>query len=284
MSARLLDGRALGAEILQDARRLSRETRRRRGRAPRLALIAAVGDAAARYLKAKLRACAEAEVEAEVHAEALDGASAPRLLARLARDPAVDAIVVETPYPGGLSAREVSQLLPAEKDAEGVGAQAYGRLFLAKSWKEAGTLIAPCTALAIARLVVSARAPLAGRRALVVGRSATVGRPAAHLLSTLDMTVTLAHSRSLGLERLCREAEVLVAAAGVPELIPASWVRRGAVVVDAGMHSLGARLVGDVAAGAAKRAGAMTPVPGGVGPVTTAVVVLQAARLARARS
>ena len=284
MSARLLDGRTLAARILAEARRLSLAARRRRGRAPRLAIVAAAGDSAGSYLKAKLRACAAAGVETVVH-RLSPGPRAKTLglLADYASDPAMDALIVETPYPRGLTAADVAALVPADKDAEGVTAASYGRLFQAKDWKEAGAAMGPCTAVALARLALSARVPLAGRRAVVIGRSATVGRPAAHLLSTLDLTVTLAHSKTRGLAALCREADVLVAAAGVPGLVKASWIKRGAVVLDAGIHLRRGKLVGDVAPGAAARAAFLTPVPGGVGPVTTAVAVLQTALLASRR-
>lgn len=281
MSARLLDGRALAAEILEEARALSRAARRRRGRAPRLAIVAAADASAASYLKAKLRACAAAEVETVVH-RLSPGPRAKTLglLADLAADASVDALIVETPYPRGLSAADVADAVPPAKDAEGMSPAAYGRLFLTKSWDEASRLVVPCTALAVTRLALAAKIPLAGRRAVVLGRSATVGRPAAHLLSTLDLTVTLAHSRSRGLPALCRQADVLVAAAGVRGLVKPSWIKRGALVLDAGVHVVDGRVVGDVAPGAERRAGRLSPVPGGVGPVTTAAVVLQAARLA----
>jgi len=283
-TARLLDGKALAAQLLSEARRISRAVAARRGRGPRLAVVASAGGAAESYLKAKLRACSEAEVEAVVHRIS----SGPRgktigLLADIAADSSVDALIVETPYPRGLTSADIAALVPAAKDAEGVTPEAYGRLFLAKTWAEASRVSAPCTAEALARLARAAKVPLAGRRALVVGRSATVGRPTAHLLTCLDMTVTLAHSRTKGLAGLCREADLLAVAAGVPGLIKPSWVKRGAMVLDAGIHFRRGRLVGDCAAGVALRARIMTPVPGGVGPVTTAVAVLQAARLAAAR-
>ena len=276
MSARLLDGRAQAAAILAEARALSR----RRGRAPRLAIVAASGGAAGSYLKAKLKACAEAGVAVSVH-RLSHGPRAKTLglLADLAGDATVDALIVETPYPRGLTPADVAAAIPAAKDAEGVTAESYGRFFMAKSWDEAAGLTGPCTAVAIARLARAAKVPLAGKRAVVIGRSATVGRPAAHLLSTLDLTVTLAHSRTKNLAALCREADVLVAAAGVPGLVKPSWIKRGALVLDAGVHLVRGKLVGDVARGAEKRAGAMTPVPGGVGPVTTAIAILQAALL-----
>lgn len=284
MSARLLDGRALAAALIAQARALARAAKRRRGRAPRLAIVVAAEASAASYLKAKLRACDAAEVESSVH-RLSPGPRAKTLglLADLAADSGVDALIVETPYPRGLTAADVSAAIPPAKDAEGITPAVYGRLFLAKTWEEAARLTAPCTAYALARLALAAKVPLAGRRALVLGRSTTVGRPTAHLLSTLDLTVTLAHSRSRDLAALCREADVLVAAAGARGLVEPSWLKRGALVLDAGIHVVGGKIFGDVAPGAERRAGVLTPVPGGVGPVTTAAAVLQAARLAAAR-
>ncbi|MBI4371875.1 MAG: bifunctional 5,10-methylenetetrahydrofolate dehydrogenase/5,10-methenyltetrahydrofolate cyclohydrolase [Elusimicrobia bacterium] len=283
MSARVLDGRALSKKITREARALSRSIKRRRGHAPCLAIVAAAHASARSYLQAKLRACAAAGVKASVR----QLAAGPRArvldrLARIAADPGVDAVLVESPYPAGLSTAEVAAVLPPGKDAEGLSPAIYGRLFLAKSWKEARGLIAPCTAAAVARLALAAKTPLAGRRAVVIGRSIVVGQPAAHLLSALDLTVTLAHHLTRGLPALCREADVLVAAAGRPGLVKPSWIKRGALVIDVGVSLAQGRLVGDVAPGAAARAAYLTPVPGGVGPVTTAVAVLQAARLAAA--
>jgi len=284
MSARFLDGKTLALKVLGQARKLSAATLRRRGRAPRLAVVASAGGAAESYLKAKRRACSEAGVEMIIHRLS----NGPRkkilgLLSDIAADASIDALIVETPYPPGLSAADISSAVPPAKDAEGVTPEAYGRLFLAKTWAEASNVAAPCTAEALARLALAAKVPLSGRRALVIGRSGTVGRPTAHLLTCLNMTVTLAHSRTRNLSRLCREADLLVAAAGVAGLIKPSWIKKGSVVLDAGVHFKNGRVIGDCAEGAAKRAGVMTPVPGGVGPVTTAVAVLQAARLASIR-
>lgn len=285
MSARILDGRPLAIRLMAEAKRRATAVTARRGRRPRLAIVASAGAAAGSYLKIKLRACESAGVEAVVHRLS----PGPRektlgLLADLCGDAGADAVLIETPYPAGVAAADAAALIPADKDAEGITAAAYGRLFLAKSWKETAGLVVPCTALAIARLALASKVALAGRRAVVVGRSATVGRPAAHLLGTLDLTVTLAHSRTKNLAALCREADVLVLAAGAPGLVKASWVKRGAVVIDAGVNVVRGRLKGDAAAPVATRAGFLTPVPGGVGPVTTACAVLNAVLLAERRT
>lgn len=285
MNARVLKGSPLAKRLLAEARRRALAVSRRRGRAPRLAIVAAADASAGSYLKAKLKACAEAGVEVVVH-RLSPGPRAKTLglLADLAADASADALLIETPYPRGVDAHTAAAAVPADKDAEGITPAAYGRLFLAKNWKEASSLVVPCTALALARLALASRLSLRGRRAVVIGRSATVGRPAAHLLSTLDMTVTLAHSRTRNLAGLCREADLLVLAAGVPAMVKPSWIKRGAVVLDAGIHLVRGRLSGDAARGADKRAGVLTPVPGGVGPVTTACAVLNAVLLAERRS
>jgi len=285
MSAKLLDGKKLSLRLLGEARRRAAAVARKRGRAPRLAIVASADGAAGSYLKAKLRACEAAGVEAVVHR--LSPASRTKtigLLADLAGDASADALMIETPYPRGLTAADAADAVPADKDAEGITPGAYGRLFLAKTWKETAPLVVPCTALALARLALAAGVPLAGRRAVVIGRSATVGRPAAHLLAALDMTVTLAHTRTKGLPALCREADLLVLAAGVPGLVKASWVKRGAVVLDAGVTVVRGKLKGDASPGVASRAAKVTPVPGGVGPVTTACAVLNAVLLAERRT
>lgn len=285
MSAKVLDGRTLAIRLLTEAKRRAAAVTRRRGRAPRLAIVASSDAAAGSYLKIKLRACASSGVEAVVH-RLSPGPRAKTLglLADLAADPSADAWLIETPYPRGITAADAAAAIPPEKDAEGITPAAFGRVFLAKSWKETAGLVVPCTAVAIARLALASGLALAGRRAVVVGRSATVGRPAAHLLSTLDMTVTLAHSRTKGLAAVCREADLLVLAVGAPGLVKASWVKRGAVVIDAGVSVVRGRLLGDAASGVASRAGRLTPVPGGVGPVTTACAVLNAVLLAERRT
>lgn len=285
MSAKELSGRPLAIRLMAEAARRAGAVTRRRGRAPRLAIVAAPDAAAGSYLKIKLRACASSGVETVVHR--LSPASRVKtlgLLSDLCTDPGVDAIIVETPYPKGVTPADAAAVIPKDKDAEGITAEAFGRLFLAKTWKETAGLVVPCTAKAIALLAKASGATLAGRRAVVVGRSATVGRPTAHLLASLDMTVTLAHSKTKGLAALCREADLLVLAAGAPGLVKPSWIKRGATVIDAGVHLVRGHLVGDAARGADRRAGVLTPVPGGVGPVTTACAVLNAVLLAERRS
>lgn len=285
MSAKLLDGKKLALRLLAEARRRAAAVSRRRGRPPRLAVVAAADASAASYMKATLNACAAAGVAVAVH-RLSPGPRAKTLglLADIAGDASADALIIETPYPRGITAADVAAAIPPDKDAEGLTPGVYGRLFLAKVWKETENLVVPCTALALARLALASGVALSGRRAVVLGRSATVGRPAAHLLSTLDMTVTLAHSRTKDLAALCRDADVLVLAAGSPGLVKASWIKRGAVVLDAGVTMVRGHLKGDASPQVASRARLLTPVPGGVGPMTTACAVLNAVLLAERRA
>jgi len=250
--------------------------------------LGAQGPAARAYRQAQLKACRAWSLEGV--AQSLPGSASRRelldLLENLAHDEAVDAILLELPLPPGLPPSEALCALPPEKDVEGVTPVRYGRLFLAKAYSELESLnlIAPPTALAIAELLRETRLPLAGKRAVVVGRSGIVGRPAAHLLTALDLTVTLCHSRTRDLEGEIRRADIVVAAIGRAGLIRGSWLKRGAVVIDAGVSEQEGRICGDVDfQEARKTAATLTPVPGGVGPVTIAMLLANAVRLAEAR-
>ncbi|HEX5327854.1 MAG TPA: bifunctional 5,10-methylenetetrahydrofolate dehydrogenase/5,10-methenyltetrahydrofolate cyclohydrolase, partial [Acetobacteraceae bacterium] len=184
-------------------------------------------------------------------------------------DPAIDAILVQLPLPPAIDTAAVLQAVDPAKDVDGfhplnVAALAAGRAALV-----------PCTPLAVMHLLESAKVMLTGANALVLGRSAIVGRPMAALLLAANATVTVAHSRSRDLPRLCRRADILVAAIGRPEMVRGDWIAEGAAVIDVGINRLAdGRLVGDVAyAEAIERAGAITPVPGGVGPMTIACLL-----------
>ena len=208
-------------------------------------------------------------------------------MSKLGGDPEVDGVILDVPVPAPLDPARLVEAIPAEKDVEGVTAQNLGRLYAQKSWdaiKKAEVLV-PCTANAIAHLVLEAKVPLAGRHAVVVGRSTIVGRPTAHLLSTLDATVTLCHSKSADLARYVADAGVLVTALGKPGAVKGAWVKPGAVVADAGISTQEGQLVGDVeAASAAQRAAWLTPVPGGVGPLTVTFLLYNTVLAAERRT
>lgn len=259
MSAEIFDGRALALKIKQGLRR----------RRLRLAIIRGADDeASTQYRQAKIKACREAGMETII--------CAPAKLGRMARDRRIDAIIVELPPPPGIKENELLAALPPEKDAEGVSPLSFGRLMLARRWRDLSGLPLPCTASAVIRILKAAGVTVSGRQAVVVGRSNIVGKPVAQLLSLLGATVTLCHSRTRDLAAYVRRADILVAAAGRPGLIRGGWIKKGASVIDAGAGK------GDVEfVQARRRAGLITPVPGGVGPVTTASLLANIHLLAR---
>jgi methylenetetrahydrofolate dehydrogenase (NADP+)/methenyltetrahydrofolate cyclohydrolase len=184
-------------------------------------------------------------------------------------DPSVDAILVQLPLPPHIATEAVLDAIDPAKDVDGLTPTSAGLLAAGRPG------LVPCTPLGVMKLLAAAGAKLAGTRALVLGRSVLVGRPMAALLTGADATVTLAHSRTRDLAAECRRAEVLVAAVGRPEMVRGDWVAQDAVVIDVGINRTAAgTLVGDVAyAEVAPHAGAITPVPGGVGPMTIACLL-----------
>ena len=277
MSARILDGRAVAAEVLAEVG-VRAERLRARGVVPCLAVVL-VGDdpASAIYVRNKGRRAAEVGIEArDVRLPA--STSESDLLARvdaLARDPAVHGLLVQLPLPPGIDARRVLEAIPPAKDVDGFHPENLGRLVIGDP------RLVPCTPAGCMRLLAHTGIDLCGKRAVVVGRSNIVGKPMAHLLLQADATVTIAHSRTRDLPRVVGEADVVVAAAGRQGLVRGAWIREGAVVLDVGINRVEGRLTGDVEfAAAAERAAWITPVPGGVGPMTIACLmenVVQAA-------
>ena len=278
--ARRLDGEEPAASVRYLA---TTEVRRLRelGVEPALALVSVGEDPASQiYLKRKSEACAEAGIairRVSLAAGATTGAIVERVR-ELGSDPAVHGILVQLPLPPPAAASDVIAAIPPAKDVDGFHPENVGRIALGLP------AFAPATPRGILELLRYHQVPLAGRHAVVLGRSAIVGRPLATMLSSkgLDMTVTVGHSASgPELQELARNADLLVAAIGRPEHITGDWVKPGATVVDVGIHRVpdpsrrsGHRLTGDVeAASVARVAGALSPVPGGVGPMTVAMVV-----------
>lgn len=290
MSAQLLKGKPLSDAIRRDLGARARRLTEERGTPPHLAIIAIGGDPGSQvYLRKKLEACREVGVETTVESLPAKIAEAKvwRLMSKLGEDPDVDGIILDVPVPAPLDPARLVEAIPAEKDVEGVTAQNLGRLYAQKAWeaiKKAEVLV-PCTANAIVHLILEAKAPLSGRHAVVVGRSTIVGRPTAHLLSTLDATVTLCHSKTADLARYVADADVLVSALGKPDAVKGAWVKPGAVVADAGISTQDGQLLGDVEAGpAAQRAAWLTPVPGGVGPLTVTFLLYNTVLAAERRT
>ena len=278
MTARILDGKALGARL-------------RAGLAARIAglpfkpglRVVRVGEdpASGVYVRNKDRAAAEAGFDsATIHLpETTTEADLLAEIARLNADPAVDGILVQLPLPAHIRAEAAIAAVDPRKDVDGFHPLNAGRLAAG----EPG--LVPCTPRGVMHLLAEAGVTLRGARALVLGRSQIVGRPMAQLLLGADCTVTIAHSRTRDLPAECRRAEILVAAAGRAEMVRGDWIAPGAVVIDVGINRLpDGKLVGDVAyAEAVGHAGAITPVPGGVGPMTIACLLENTLEAALAR-
>ncbi|MBR8741104.1 bifunctional 5,10-methylenetetrahydrofolate dehydrogenase/5,10-methenyltetrahydrofolate cyclohydrolase [Nocardiopsis sp. MG754419] len=271
MTARSWSGKEIAAEI----RRWSADRAAAlaaRGTPPRLAVVVATDDGgSAWYVRSIARAAEKAGIVCDVVDLGAD-ASAKVLgdrLDALSRDPAVHGIILQTPLPAGVSAAELAERIAVAKDVDGANPASLGRLVAGLP------AFAPATAEAVVTLLEHHGVALEGAEVAVVGRSTVVGKPLAHLLMDRNATVTVGHSRTRDLPRVTSRADVLVAAVGRPALVGAEHVRPGAVVVDVGTNPTeDGGLVGDVDADAVSgRAEALTPVPGGVGPVTTALLL-----------
>jgi methylenetetrahydrofolate dehydrogenase (NADP+)/methenyltetrahydrofolate cyclohydrolase len=277
--ARRLDGKATAGRIRERIHELVAS--RPEGEPPPRLVMIRVGEdpASVVYVRNKEKACAQVGLRSAVLALPED-TSQERLLEQvreLNRDPDVDGFLVQLPLPGELDPVAVQEAMDPAKDVDGLHPWNAGRLALGRP------ALVPCTPLGIQALLEDHGIDVAGRRVVIVGRSNIVGRPLAQLLSLkgVDATVTIAHSRTPDLARVTREAEILVVAAGRPRFVTAEMVRPGAVVVDVGIHRLPGegkpRLVGDVEAdGVAAVAAALSPVPGGVGPMTVAMLLANA--------
>lgn len=288
--AEVLDGKALAERLREGAQARISAAAARLGRSPRLALVSLGGGNEAQvYFRRERKAAAAAGVQAfDAYADPAAGpVGLEARLKELSLDPAVDAIVVGMPPPAGFDAARALAALDPAKDVEGLAPLNQGLFYGCRTLAELGSraAFAPCTALAVLKLIRASGVPVAGARATVVGRSSVVGRPVAHLLSCLDATVTLTHSRTRDLVAACAGADILVAAAGRPGLIGAAMVKPGAVVIDAGASASDGGVAGDVDFRAVSgRAGWITPVPGGVGPVTVAELLSAVAAAAERRA
>ena len=199
-------------------------------------------------------------------------------VAALSADDTIDGLLVQLPLPGGIDETRVARAIDVRKDVDGVHPFNAGQLYLGRP------SLVPATPLGVLAMLAEHRVPLEGARAVVVGRSDIVGKPVAHLLLQANATVTICHSRTDDLARQTLDADILVAAAGIPGLISADMVKAGAAVIDVGITRTEAGLVGDVDPGVGDVAGFLTPVPGGVGPMTIAMLLRNTVRAARYRS
>ena len=249
---------------------------------PGLAVVLIGEDpASAVYVRNKDRAAQGTGIRATTHRMSAETTQAELMdrIDGLNRDPEVDGILVQFPLPKHIGTRAIIEAIDPAKDVDGFHPINAGRL------QDGASTLAPCTPRGIIKLLHHANAPLRGARAIVLGRSSIVGRPVAALLLNADATVTIAHSRTVDLRERCREADIIVAAVGRPELVRGDWIKPGATVIDVGINRApDGRLVGDVAfAEAVEVAGAITPVPGGVGPMTIACLLENTVSAALAR-
>jgi methylenetetrahydrofolate dehydrogenase (NADP+)/methenyltetrahydrofolate cyclohydrolase len=282
-AARIIDGKALAASVRAEVAAGVAALRRERGITPGLAVVLVGEDpASAVYVASKTRATREAGMASFEH-KLSAGVEETELLALIARLNArtdVHGILVQLPLPAHIDSTKVLEAIDPAKDVDGFHPVNVGRL------SSGAPALAPCTPTGCILLAKSVQPKLEGLEAVVIGRSNIVGKPMAQLLLAENSTVTIAHSRTRDLPEVARRADLLVAAVGRAEMVRASWIKPGAIVIDVGIQRItGAdgrnRLVGDVAfAEAAQVASAITPVPGGVGPMTVACLIhnpLQAA-------
>ena len=276
MTAALIDGKGYAAALRQRLLKRTERLKQLHGIVPGLAVVL-VGDNPAShiYVRNKGKAAQEAGLQSFEHKlrETTPQSQLLKLLADLNTDDKVDGILVQLPLPKGIDAGAVIDSINPDKDVDGFHVTNAGRLATGQPG------LVPCTPLGCELLLRAGMPQLAGQHAVIVGRSNIVGKPLAQLLLRADCTVTVAHSKTPDLPALCRTADILVGAVGRPEMIRGSWIRPGAVVVDVGINRVTEkdgtmRIVGDVAfAEALGVAAAITPVPGGVGPMTIACLL-----------
>ena len=272
MPATKIDGKSVAASIRQDAAARAARFNEEYGRAPGLAVVIVGDNPASRvYVNSKKKACAECGIYSEEHALPEDTAEDDLLdlVRRLNSDPNIDGILVQLPLPDHISEDKVIETITPAKDVDGFHPINVGNLVVGKP------ALRPCTPAGIMELIHRTGVQLKGKHAVVVGRSNIVGKPVALMLLAEHATVTICHSRTQDLPSVCRTADVLVAAVGRPEMIKGDWVKPGAVVIDVGVNRIAEKkLVGDVDFdGASAVADAITPVPGGVGPMTIAMLM-----------
>lgn len=282
MQAEIIDGKACAARFRA---RIAAEAAPllARGVRPGLAVVLAGDDPASHvYVRRKAAACAEVGFRAFDHRlpATVSQAELLALVERLNREPEVDGILVQLPLPSGIDARQVLLAVSPNKDVDGFHPENLGHLLIGDP------RFVACTPLGIMRLLEEARTPLAGADAVVLGRSNIVGKPMAALLVSADCTVTICHSRTRDLAGYVRRADIVIAAVGRAEIVQGDWIKPGATVIDVGTNrGPDGKLVGDVAfAAAAERARAITPVPGGVGPMTIAMLLSNTLDSARRRA
>lgn len=279
MTAQILDGRAMGAEIRVELRNDVQRYALKQGRPPGLVVVLVGGDAASGvYSKAILRIASDVGVQATLE-QLPEQTSLDDLRARLLelnRNDGVQGIIVQMPLPPHLPQQLVADTIASTKDIDGISPRSAGNLFLGLP------SFLPSTAAAVMEILERTRTPLAGKRVVILGRSNVVGKPLAMMLLQKNATVTVCHSRTANLSSFTRQADVLVAAVGRANMVTGDMVRPGAVVIDVGINALPeGGIVGDVDIASVREvAGAVTPTPGGVGPLTNVLLLKQCVQAA----
>ncbi len=285
MTAKLIDGKAIAEAVRQEAAAEAARLKALTGQVPTLAAVL-VGDnpASQTYVASKGKACEEAGMGSITHRlpATISQAELEELVRRLNADPTVNGILVQLPLPKGLNEQAVLDLISLDKDVDGFHPMNIGQLVM----KGRTPQFIPCTPAGCIELLVRSGIEIAGKDAVVVGRSNIVGIPVAALLNNADATVTICHSKTRDLPDKVRRADIVVAAIGRPEYVRGEWIKPGAAVIDVGINRIedptkksGFRLVGDVAFNEAiEVAGYITPVPGGVGPMTIAMLLANTVR------
>ncbi len=276
LQARLLDGTATAAAIREDLAAEVQKLTQGGARKPGLAVLLIGDDPASHiYVKNKVTACKKTGIESFMFQMPADVTPdvVLRKIEELNNDPNVDGILVQLPLPKHLDTDAILTAVSPEKDADGLHSYNLGLLTSGKKGPR------PCTPLGVMRILERYNVEIAGKSAVVIGRSNLVGKPVALMLLEKHATVTMCHSRSKDLDKIARSADILVVAAGKPHLVQGSWVKPGAVVVDVGIHRVTneaheSKIIGDVEfAEASKVASMITPVPGGIGPMTIAMLL-----------
>ena len=274
MTSNIIDGKTIAAELRGKVKKAVKTL----GDQPALAVVLVGEDPASQvYVRSKIKftkECGMRSVERRLPADATQG-QVEETVRALNADESIDGILVQLPLPNGLNSDAVIEKIDPAKDVDGLTETSAGRLLLGKAG------LRPCTPTGCVVLAKSALGDLSGKHCVVLGRSILVGKPAALLFLEQNCTVTIAHSRTDNLANVCRSADILIPAVGRPEMVKGDWVKAGACVIDVGINRIPhpgkpgkTRLVGDVAfAEAASVAGAITPVPGGVGPMTIACLL-----------
>jgi methylenetetrahydrofolate dehydrogenase (NADP+) / methenyltetrahydrofolate cyclohydrolase len=279
--AQILDGKALARRIRAQLKDEVADLTARLGRPPGLAVVVVGEDpGSAVYVHNKEVAAAEVGMLSRIVRLPASASEAEILAAidDLNADGSIDGFIVQLPLPGGVDSSVALARIAPDKDADGIHPYNLGRLLAGMPGPR------PCTPLGILKLIDEAGVDLCGKRAVVLGRSVIVGKPVGQMLLERHATVTLCHSRTRDLAEEVRRAEIVVAAVGQPRLVQGDWIAPGAVVVDVGTSRVEGKLVGDVDfAAAEKRAKAITPVPGGVGPMTVAMLLCNTVEAARRR-